>query len=295
MKHLKILFALLLLTTLNINAQGLQKSVVAIYPFSSTTDYQTKQHKETIYQIVESAFVKTKRFSVVERSKLMSTLQKELQTQEVMSEDALETGKLLGAKYVVTGHVQAISSVPIKNDDGKTTGYKANVTYVLKVLDVETSQILNTQTISRTRNTSFGGYGGDDKAINNAINSTSFNVEKWIDINFPVSFPVYKITEEHKKKGAKMLEIIGGADFGMRKGELLRIMQFETIEYNGKKITKNVELGRIRIYEVQGNEFSSCKVVKGGEEILKAFKKNPKSIFAVTGGKKSDVGNLNFE
>ncbi|MBK7432008.1 MAG: hypothetical protein IPI62_14115, partial [Bacteroidetes bacterium] len=103
----KIILSIALIAGLNFFASAQEKTGVGIMPFSFVQGAASSQDVNSIQETVINAFVKTKRFNIVDRSK-MDALKKEKDLQK--SEDfidgsVIEQGVSLGANFLISGHV----------------------------------------------------------------------------------------------------------------------------------------------------------------------------------------------
>jgi curli biogenesis system outer membrane secretion channel CsgG len=103
-------------------------------------------------ETVTNAFVKTKRFNIVDRSKMDAlTKEKNLQkTEDFIDGTVIEQGISLGAKNLISGHVISSKAEQMRTDDGTVT-YKAKLSISLKVIDVATGQVITSDIIGTER------------------------------------------------------------------------------------------------------------------------------------------------
>ena len=101
----KIILSIALMAGLNFVASAQEKTGVGIMSFSFVQGAASSQDVNSIQETVINAFVKTKRFNIVDRSK-MDALKKEKELQK--SEDfidgsVIQQGISLGANYLISG------------------------------------------------------------------------------------------------------------------------------------------------------------------------------------------------
>ena len=102
-------------------------------------------------------------------------------------------------------------------------------------------------------------------------------MEKFINENFPLTFPVTGIMEEKNDEAVKV-EILGGKNLGLEKNMKLTVYTLQVRTINGNKYKKRKEIGSLKITEVQGDQLSEGKILSGGKDILHQFKLDPESL-----------------
>jgi TolB-like protein len=280
-----LLLASSLLTAAQDNPE--EKTTVAVLPFTASSIVKPED-VETIYGQVTEAFVNARRFTVIERKQHEAIFQ-ELEKQKgeiyMSSTNLAKQGMQLGANFLVLGDVGA-------------GGSNSSVTITLKLVDVETSEIIASKNISSdnsgtkrllgtaltvgvlTSGASKGYYSNADVATNAAgqtviqnlaVNSLDIGkrTKAFINDYFPLNAKILKIEAEKGGEAEKVLIGIGeGMD--LRKGQSLYVYEQSVMEAGGKKFRRKTELGQVRIETIEG-AVSLCKVSKGGETILKKF------------------------
>lgn len=273
MKKIIISTALLLGVNLFVNAQT-DKTSIGILPVTSTDG---KQYKETvsITEEVTNSFVKTKRFIMVDRTKMDALKnEKNLQkTEDFMDGSTIEQGKSLGAQFLISNTLNSYSN----------NGEVCKFSLSLKVIDVATGQIITSETIEAKG----GGIGGSltnaalganvantndkDGALKKALKDVTGEIDKFVSKNFPATFSIAEISEKDSKGGAKTILISGGSDMGLKKGDKLKIVEVSEMEVNGKKMTRKKDVAEIKITKVEDSNFSSCTVSSGNADITTKF------------------------
>jgi curli biogenesis system outer membrane secretion channel CsgG len=271
------LMGLMFVTASNIFSQD--KYSVGILPFTYVNSAASLNDVTSIQEEVTNAFVKTKRFNIIDRTK-MDALKKERELQK--SEDFLdgsvvEQGKSIGAQFLISGHVSAISADELIVTDSKTKeslsgGWKAKLSVTLKVINVETGQVTNSSTIEpKTGSTlsqmtigSITGPKTREAAIAKAIKDIQDEVDKFVEQNFPVSVAIVEF------QGKKAL-VSGGSEIGMKKGSILAVYEVSMVEVNGKNLERKKEIGTLRVSKVEDENFSTCDIKSGEKEIKEKF------------------------
>lgn len=274
-----VLFSCVIVSVLPLLAQD--KTSVGILPFTFVSSSSKGPYVNSIQETVTNAFVKTKRFNIVDRSKMDALKrEKELQKQEDFFDGAVvKQSASLGASYLISGHVISAQGDAMVSDDGKgnrTVTYKAKLSIQLKVIDVSTGQVISSETIEPKAGSSLLGAIGlgvstEDEAVNKAIAKIEDKIDDFVSKNFPASFSIIEIQEKGSKGDAKRLLIAGGSGFGLEKGDKLRVVEVTTIEVDGKKLQRKKEIGVIKVAKIDDENFSQCTVSDGGLEIATKF------------------------
>jgi hypothetical protein len=206
--------------------------------------------------------------------------EKELQkTEDFMDGSVVEQGKSLGAQFLISGHIVSAKAEEMKADDGKGNieiTYKAKLVISLKIIDIETGQVTTSETIEpKAGSTLMGmiglGASSPQNAIEKAMKSIQEKVDFFVENNFPVVFSVVEIQEKDNKGGATKILIAGGSDFGLSKGNKMKIVEIVEMTVGGKKIKRKKEIGEIKILKVEDENFSICEVRSGGVDVATKF------------------------
>ncbi|MDQ2180617.1 hypothetical protein [Marinifilum sp. D714] len=265
MKKLSVLLTLMMMVSI-LFAQE-KKEVVLIGDVKCSFE-NSEQYAKNVHDVIVQAFVEKGLHEVIDINTL-SARGKEIYRQSgesALNEDNMkrlsEAGEK-GADYIVTGTLSNYDAVPVKNDKGQVTGFGGKLNFVFKVTnlkdgtqkgmaDIACSTLLSEKT--------------KDAAIMKAVKNAKDKVIKEIKAIFPITAEIVEITAE-KKGAAKSLLIEAGSALGVQAGDQFKIC--EEKEFRGKK--RIIEIGRIKVTDVQGEDFAECKVVKGGDKILANF------------------------
>ena len=255
---------------------------IGIFPFKGyNTRFVTELQEQTL-----QAFSQKSRFTVVDRTNTsIINTEKELQkSEDFLSGYVVDQGKSIGAKYIVVGELQNISTVPqqFKRITDYTTKeyvidtkYAAFLSFTLNIIETETGRIKSTQHFNlKTTDVGWAGflsasagfYDSETSALSVIMNSAAGYIKGWINKEFPVSMKVIRIEESDKKGNPSMILIKGGIDTDLRKGSDLYVVYPEIIVVDGKEYTKPTDIAQVTVEDVEG-EFSTCKIKKGGEKI----------------------------
>ncbi|MDR1654156.1 MAG: penicillin-binding protein activator LpoB [Prevotellaceae bacterium] len=235
------------------------KAKIGIIPFNGTVNGQVSYYgygRETtknstvqfIQDEVEKSFVKTGRFIVLDRGQ-MSELKQEKERQKSedfmdSESDLVQQGKNLGADYLIGGNVDITPStsgsvnllyfsVPTKT--------KEKVTAILKIIKVETGEIIKAVTIKATR----------DKIEE--------EIDKFVEENFAYSAPVADVQNK---------EVLVAGVF--QKDDILTVSEVTVLEVQGKKMKREKEIGTLKVISREG-EFCTCTIKSGDKEIQTKF------------------------
>lgn len=258
-----------------------EKTSVGILPFTYADGSANSQAVNSVQETVTNAFVKTKRFNIVDRSKMDALKQeKNLQKSEDFIDGAVvQQGVALGANFLISGHlISAQAEEMVAEDDkgNKTLTYKAKLAISLKVMDVATGQVITSETIEpKAGNSLLGaigiGHTSPQAAMSQAIKDVESEVDKFVGRNFPVTFSIVEVQEKDKKGNATKILVAGGSAFGLKKGDKLKVVELMEMEVNGKKIQRKKEIGELKISNVEDENFSACSVNSGGIDINSKF------------------------
>lgn len=271
-------FIILMLATM---ALGQEKTTVGVLPFTYSSSGTSYTHVNSIQETVTNAFVKTKRFNIVDRTKMRELKsEKDLQkSEDFIDGTVVQQGVSLGANYLISGHVISAEATQMeaKDDQGNVTiTYKAKLSIQLKVIDVATGQVAISETIEpKAGNALLGAVGigspTEDAAIIKAIKEIEGKVDEFVGRNFPVTFPIVEIQEKDGKGAAVKVLIAGGTSFNLKKGDKLKVVEVSMMEVNGKKLERKKEIGELKVAKVEDENFSSCTVSMGGSDITNKF------------------------
>ncbi len=286
----KIILSIALVAGINFVTSAQEKTSVGILPFTYIEGSATLQDVNSIQETIINAFVKTKRFNIVDRSK-MDALKKEKELQK--SEDfidgsVIKQGISLGADYLISGHVISANAERMETSPSKRTGnvtvtYKAKLSIQLKVIDVATGQVINSESIEPKSGSTLGGMMGlapssPQAAVLKAIKGIEDKVDDFVYENFPATFPIVEIQQKDSEGYATQILIAGGSAYDLQKGDRLKVVEVSIVEVGEKKIERKKQIGEIIITTVEDENFSTCSVDSGGIEINSKFEAKAKLL-----------------
>jgi hypothetical protein len=252
---------------------------IGILPFTYVSGSASFGDVNTISENVVTAFTKTRRFNIVDRSKIDAiNAEKKLQKSEDFIDGTVaEQGKSMGAEFLVSGHVSSASKSSEQKSrtkkDGTTEYYmvhEAKINFTCKVIDVATGQVVNTETFSNSN----GGFLGidlnsnsADDAFNSSMKNLTKSIDKWVSLNFPLVFPIVEV-QKKDKKGLPVEILVGaGSDSGVEKGDKLVVVEVSVVEVNGAKKERRKEIGSAKVSKVEDGSFSICTISDGADVI----------------------------
>ncbi|MBV6878590.1 CsgG/HfaB family protein [Epilithonimonas ginsengisoli] len=292
MKQNITFFLLFTLISISLNAQD-EKKIIAIAPFIGGYE---KPILNSIEEVVTSAFAKTKRFTIVGRSQMEAIKnERELQkTEDFIDSKYIAQTKNLGAQFLISGNVKSVSTSTDESRDTQgriTYSYNSLISLDLKILDLETGQVVASGDITSKANKGLFDMKSLGKSLTGSAPSNQREayaeslkrIEKEIDDfvskNFAASFLIVEI-QDASSNAAKTLLISGGSSFGLEKGDRLGVVELIDVEVGGKKIIRKKEIGEIKISKVEDENFSICDVKTGGTDIFSKF--NAKAKLLIT-------------
>ncbi len=244
-------------------AQTDSRPIVGVSKFSA--DFETKYDGAITEKVIEM-LMKSKRFQVVDRTSINKVVDElELQKSEyfIDSKNTAQQGVLVASDFILTGHIRQINISRIMNVDGSIGGYKASLSFTLKIDETATG-------IS-TESQSFESKGAQktlspERAVDEAIRTLSDNVEAYFTNTFPVNVKIVKILTT-KGDAATTVLISAGKSFGLKEGDKFTIQKIEMLE--GKPYP--TELGQMKISKIVSDDFSECSILKPNPDITKSF------------------------
>jgi len=264
------------------------KEIVAIYPFTTSRGYDY-EYAQSVGNAVEAGFVKSSRFTVVERTRFGS-IKTEERFQEVNTSSIVKVASKFGAKYIVSGHITGANTGELHDSQGKFTGYQTSISVAFKIIDVETSQI------KVTENLNLAGSGGSTaSSVGSAYSSIDGVTRRVIASYFPQRFPFMAIVAKETKKKEEQLtafKIWGGSDHGLKAGDMVEIYVVTEVmnPATKKKISEKQLVGAAEISQINSGTTATCTVFKPrkyGKALLDLVSGTPEIIaIEYTGGQR---------
>lgn len=108
-----------------------------------TTNKKTKYITTITNKVIEIMSKSSQQINVLDRTEL-DKIKQELYVQGgeefINSNITVKQGKLLKAKYILSGNVEVISISRKRNASGSILGYYCTISFTLKVVDIETNK-----------------------------------------------------------------------------------------------------------------------------------------------------------
>jgi curli biogenesis system outer membrane secretion channel CsgG len=257
-----------------------EKTVVAIYPFTSHKSYRY-EHAAGLGNAVEAGFVRSGRFIVVERNQF-DALSEEDMFQEVSASEIINQAKRLGAKIIVTGHVVGVSEGRMLDSRRRPTGKLfTDVSVSFKIIDVETGAIEMSETIN--------GRGIDQTtaaATQVAYQEIDRLARAHVGMYLPQRFALMSVESTKERKSGEFLEtfkIWAGSDHGLQEGDVLQIYQVSLLTNPNTQETVEEKklLGEASITEINSGSTSTCRLYqapRNGVAILEMINNEDDSL-----------------
>lgn len=277
-KLLSILF--IALSTL-CYSQNDKKIIIAVYDFGydPSSAIVMSELTPSVKQYVISAFQNSGRFQVLDRtsSDKISQEIKLQRSREYISNSMVTEGRKLGAKYVLTGEIDQLTVS--KKNHGDVDTYSANVSFLIKIIDIEKNSILASEQIRSKTGGLVGMVRGRTSspidAVNGALQNQVNKIQKFIDKNFGktiVQGQIVEIMDSNNGSASKVLISVESSSVLKNKSKFIVYIPTETKVGNKTKVRER-QLGEIQVELVEDQEFSICKVKKGGKEIMNEIEK----------------------
>ena len=177
--------------------------------------------------------------------------------------DIIEEGNLV-VNALITNITSESSSRTWKDKDDKThveTSYTGNVQATLTLRDAKTKEVLANPKVNG-KGLSNSSTSTSDKAIKEAIGGLSRQITNWLNKYRPLHANIIEAGAVKKDK-QKQVYIDLGSSEGAYEGLHMGVYQVKTIR--GKEA--RIEVGKLKIDDVEGDEISRCKVQSGAKEI----------------------------
>lgn len=151
MKNILFLFFLII----SLHSISQERLTVAVNEF--TSNKQTKYRTAITNKVVEMMY-KSGKINVLDRLALKKIQQEQyIQAGEEFmdSEITVEQGKLLKAKYLLSGNIEVINIMRQRNASGSILGYFCTISFTVKLLNVETGMTTSTTSFTTKKSKAF--------------------------------------------------------------------------------------------------------------------------------------------
>lgn len=153
--------------------------------------------------------------------------------------------------------------------------YKALVDVTVNLKDVVTGEVIDSRMFGVTES-DCSWVPTTEKAVENALRHLASNIALHYNGTFPLTGSIIESAAVKNDK-QKSVYIDLGASFGLYKGLKFIVYSMKTVA--GKEA--RIEIGRLKVEKVLGDELSECKVSKG-DKALKTAMDNGETLIVVS-------------
>jgi hypothetical protein len=283
-------------TLLSLVGRSEDKPTIAIVPFTYQGGNEANQIAST-NAVVSTAFVEARRHTVVERINWPKVVEEaQRQTNGVFIDGkVVDFGRQNGAQFLVFGHLISVGSSQQTGKDyqgNPYTYYTGSASVELKIVNVTTGEVHTSAVITSTSRIDQGSSDSWNQTVSAAVKFLKDRTREWIGKAFPVSFPIVEITKE-KKGEAQELRLAAGRTSGVivdnplipiisnNASSRFKIVESQPKQVGDKTLILEKEVGQMRVTQVEDDNFSICKITRGGKEIMEKLAQGVK-LKAVT-------------
>ena len=245
------------------------RRIVAVETFTSE---KPNKYGRAITEKVIEIITKSKRFRVVDRTD-KSAIDKELELQKgaafFQENNTAKQGMMMGADYIVVGTIRNLDLIRI-NEGGSFGGYRATLSFNMKIIKTETSQSSEAMSFESSR---ADPQLTPERAVDEAIRTLEEKMSEYFQEEFPVILEIMKVLKEDDGE-AELVIISGGKSHGLKVGDEFLVRAEEML--NGSPYY--TDIGVIEVTKVVSDTFSECEVSDGEKEILSVVKNKTKHI-----------------
>ena len=148
-----------------------------------------------------------------------------------------------------------------KGNKHTDTSYRSNVSVTVNLKDPADGSVVDSRTFTISDSDLYWMTSGE-KAMTNALERLTSRVADYYNHLFPLQASIIEKGESKKDKQKDVYIDLGAGD-GVYKGQQFDVLTVKTIA--GKEA--RTVIGRLKIEEVEGDEISLCKVIKGSDKI----------------------------
>ncbi len=152
-----------------------------------------------------------------------------------------------------------------KGNKHTDTSYRSNVSVTVNLKNPIDGSVVDSRTFTISDSDLYWMTSGE-KAMTNALERLTSKVADYYNHLFPLHASIIEKGESKKNKQKDVYIDLGAGD-GVYKGQQFDILTVKTIA--GKEA--RTVIGRLKIEEVEGDEISLCKVIKGSDKIKAAL------------------------
>jgi hypothetical protein len=286
MRVLSFFISLLLTLPVALSAQQ-DKVKIGILPVKYVSSDQADAARQ-VTNLLYNNFTNSKRAYIINREFFNDLLNEKHLTSSIdfIDGETFSKTKSQGAKYLLVGQVATCRTeqkrtTSVTNQGSTTISYDAFLSIGLRLVDVESGENVQSYTLDnqkgyleQLKDTFKGDKSTPTGAITAAIDDANDDLKKFLDKYFPVEAGVTKVKETKDDKATSIMIDIG-TDDGVEKKT--RYLVRERVEESGQDPYYET-VGEVEVEEVNGKSRSSCKVLKGGKEILSKINSGAKLV-----------------
>jgi len=265
----RLVFFFLLFTSINGFSQAEEdyRLIVGVAKFTSL-DVRQEHFAAMLSERVLDVLNQQNRFLVIDldgtaRNEVINKAQ-----ENYKSKNWIESNKSINAEYTLAGVLTSVKFIRL--NAGK--GYKATITYTLKIMNTESGEIIQNGTVTLTSSESDIKLT-PETALESAIQTTIPELSNYITSSFPIKLNLVRIEKEKNEKALSVL-LDGGSKVGVQENLVFECYYIDNSL--GKPLPRIV--GKIKISKILSEDFSEAKVNTDGKEIYTNFKEEKKII-----------------
>ncbi|MDW7693575.1 hypothetical protein R9C00_02380 [Flammeovirgaceae bacterium SG7u.111] len=320
MIKIRLFIALFMLFCISTSQAQVIEKVVGITPVAYTRTTSNRDDALRLYNYILNAMQQTNRLKVIDRplggKHVVAELSEQTNSSHALG-NVVKQGKQLGADYVFFTQVNTANVLTIKTKEGELKGYEGNLSIFVRVLSVETGEVVSTsvitpkgvtpvegaleETLKLDANASKVGnifdVGGlsdsPEEALRKSMEKMETQIRVFVDETFPLEMLIAKIEEvEHGKKTQTEVFILGGKLTGLRTGDNLIIKEIVERHIKEKIYHDEVERGKLKVIRVS-QDLVVCKITDDSDLVLSIYEQKP-DMLKVIFIPKSDVFGFGF-
>jgi hypothetical protein len=265
-KNIKLIIFLFFVIIGNLNAQ-VRKDTVGIADFSTQVP-GASQFLNLFTEKTIDIINNTGRFFLVDLTST-KTLDKVVErAQENYKGNWISLNAKINPKVLVIGQINVLKFIKIASNS--SPGYKSNIQFVLKIIETESSKILDSY--------EFSGIGSSisltqEGSIQESINNMGPQIGSWVNSKFPIQIPLIKILKQTNKAIEEVI-IGGGSTLKLNAGDSFNIV------YLDDNFTPPIPqiIGEATIIDVLNENYSSLKIISGDRNQIKDLFLNHKNL-----------------
>lgn len=265
----------LLCSYFTVQAQpGKELSTIGILPFKHGSGKEAGaavQAENLTYEML----VNSKRMNIVDRE-----IYRELETEdwrrskENIGEDVIEKTKEKGGESFLIGEITSFNIERLDDDEGGYN-YYCNISIGVRIVDVETSEVSISDTWESPRRNimkpeTWIVSNTESAAVEKAVKKLDKEIQEFLDEHFPLQAPIFEVTEEKGGQARAVMFGLGSEDGVEEKGQFT-VVEVKERKVGERKMKYTVEVGELKVSEVNGAHIATADVRKGGKEILDKF------------------------